>query len=120
MEQKNTTDMINEHKANLLLSGNLSDFQVKNLKSWPYIVFDLNKLENVEIKYNFKLNEDSEQSNALGVYAGEVSFDFQFKKNIRIYKKEKEKALGDLTLWTKFLFWNNTEVKFKRNGKLWK
>ena len=120
MKQENTTDMVSEHKANLLLSGNLSDFQVKNLKSWPYIVFDLDKLENVEIKYNFKLNEESEQSNALGVYAGEVIFNFKFKKRIKIKQSEKEKALSDLTLWTKFLFWNDTEVKFKRNGKPWK
>jgi hypothetical protein len=110
-------DVVNEHKTQLLLTGNLSDFQLTNLKKWPLILFE--NINSVSIHYNFHLDEKSVEANALGLHAGIITYDFDFNKNARITKKQKEQKLNKLVFWTKFLFWNDTQVIFKRKGRKW-
>jgi hypothetical protein len=110
-------NIIKEHRAHLMISGQISDFQLKNIKTWPFIAFD--DIEKVKLAYSFKLDENSEQENALGVYAGYVTYDIYFKKNAKISSDKKQKAFEQLILWTKFLFWEDTQVFFKRGGKKW-
>lgn len=118
-QDKSTKDTISQHKTNLLLTGELSDFQLQNLKTWPMIVFQKHSLEKVSIHYDFKLDGNSEIANSLGLHAGKITYDFDFKANARITKKEKERCLNHLTFWVKYLFWNDTEVNFKRRGRPW-
>ena len=35
-----TKTIIEDHRAMFLLSGQMSDFQIKNLRAFPYIIFD--------------------------------------------------------------------------------
>jgi len=116
-DNSKSNELIDKHKTTLLLTGELSDFQLTNLKAWPMILFD--GLEQVTINYDFKLDENSEKENALGLCAGIISYDFEFSPNARITKKQKEQKLTQLTFWTRFLFWNDTEVVFKRRGRKW-
>ena len=85
-------NIIEQHKKNLLINGELSDFQLENLKKWPLILFD--NIEQVAIKYDFQLDEDSKESNALGLCAGIIEFDFKFKKRTRISTSEKNDRLN--------------------------
>ena len=105
--------LIEEHKKMLLMSGNLSDFQLNNMKIWPSLLFD--NIENVGISWDF----NSAENEILG--AGSVTYDFKFKKGglSGVGKEVKEKKREQLTLFTKFLFWKDTEVNIKRNGKIW-
>lgn len=118
MDNPNNTQ-INEHRQMTILSGNLSDFQLKNLKLWPFVVFD--NLDKTIIKYDFiKLiknpKTDEEERH---VYSGKVSYDFIFKSNTEISLKTKQFALKNLKLWVKTMFWNDTVVEFKKGGKEW-
>lgn len=113
----NAENIIEQSRNNLLLTGELNDFQLKNLKSWPAVLFD--NLDKTKIKFDFTLDEDSEQENALGIHAGTVEFDFYFSKGVKTSKELKQQKLGNLTMWVKFMFWSDTKVVFKRKGKLW-
>lgn len=96
--------MLEDHKKMLIMTGNLSDFQLENLKTWPFIVFD--NVSKVEIEYDFSevlkndLGEDTE-----GIGAGKVTF------NLSADKVPKEDQIEKLRNWTKFLFWKDTEVE---------
>jgi hypothetical protein len=106
--------VIDEHKKMLIMTGNLSDFQLQNLKTWPFIVFD-KELEKTEIKYDFtKLVAEKEE-----LAAGSVTYDFAFKKDTKLDRAETKKKLEMLKLWTQFLFWKDTTVQFTRAGKKW-
>ncbi len=128
---KEETSVVDDHKKMLIMTGNLSDFQLDNLKKWPFILFD-QTLEKVEIFYDFtKLVANEEE-----LAPGRVSFNLTFKKDVEAetedeaYDKsamedqvdreeETKKKLGMLSLWTKFLFWKETKVEFQRSGKKW-
>jgi hypothetical protein len=116
-DSKNTeqeTTVVDDHKKMLIMTGNLSDFQLDNLKKWPFILFD-QELEKVEINYDFtKLIAEKEE-----LSPGRVSFNFTFKKNTKLSRDETKKKLELLTLWTRFLFWKETKVEFQRAGKKW-
>jgi len=101
---------VNDHRKALLLSGNMSDFQLKNLKSWPLMLF--NNLS-VKIEYNFISDSNKE------MFAGWVSYDFDFKEEPDLKPSEIKNRLSQLTVWTKFLFWKDTDVIFKQKGKKW-
>jgi len=105
---------LDEHRNSLMISGNISDFQLENLKQWPFVAFD--DVDSVKIEYDFKKmnNDDVEE-----VCAGEITFDLSFKKTLTLSKEEINKRIAFLTVWTKFLFWQDTEVKFKKKGVKW-
>ena len=97
----------------VILTGNLSDFQLENLKKWPFLLFK--DLDTVEITYDFtKLVAEQEE-----LSPGTIQFNFKFKKDISLDREHTRKQLDTLTLWTKFLFWKETEVKFLNSGKKW-
>lgn len=106
---------IAEHRRMVVMTGNLSDFQIKNLRTWPYVVFEKQNIEKVEVDYNFtKDAEDGEELNA-----GSVTYNFQFKVEPGYSKEELKKRLDALEAWVKHLFWSDTEVNFKKKGKKW-
>jgi len=95
---------LEEHKQIVIMTGNISDFQLKNLKTWPFILFD--DVETVTIDYNFTetvKNEDGENSEGIG--AGKVKFSIKSKA------EPTEKAIETIKNWTKVLFWNDTVVE---------
>ena len=116
-DNKNTkeeTSVVDDHKKMLIMTGNLSDFQLDNMKKWPFILFD-QELEKVEINYDFtKLVAEQEE-----LAPGRVSYNLEFKKNTKLNRDETKNKLQMLTLWTQFLFWKETKVEFQRAGKKW-
>jgi hypothetical protein len=117
-DYKNAEQIIQESKTALLMTGELTEFQLTNLKNWPMIVF--NDLEKVILKYDFQLDGASKDANALGLCAGTIEYNLIFAPKTKISKEKKEEGLTLLTQWTKFLFWNDTQVIFKKGGKKWK
>lgn len=106
--------IVEDHKKMLIMTGNLSDFQLENLKKWPFIVFD-KELAQCSIDYDFtKMVDDREE-----LAAGAITYNFDFKKNAKLDREETKKKLEMLSLWTRFLFWKDTKVNFKRAGKKW-
>lgn len=103
-------NIIEEHKKMLIISGNLSDFQLENLKKWGFILFD--GLKSVTINYDFS----SDKANQI-ISEGTVEFDFIFDKDTVI--ENKDKKIEQLTTWTRFLFWVETKVVVKKNGEIW-
>lgn len=122
-EKQITEDQIEEHRKMVTLSGNLSDFQLTNLKTWPFIVFG-EDLDKVEINYNFKSDSDQKDTdsgyNVDSLCAGKVSYNFYFNNEPSLSKEELQGRFDHLTLWTKFLFWKDTEVQFQKEGEEWK
>ena len=113
-EKKEESSIIEEHKKMVIMTGSLSDFQLENLKKWPFILFE--DLEKAEITYDFtKLVAEQEE-----LSPGTVQFDLKFKKDTKLDREYTKKQLDTLTLWTKFLFWKETEVRFLNSGKKWK
>lgn len=107
------SSIIEEHKKMVIMTGNLSDFQLKNLKTWPFLLFE--NLESVEITYDFtKLVGEQEE-----LAPGTVQFDFYFKEKTKFNIEEVKKQLSTLSLWTKFMFWKETKIKFLKSGKKW-
>lgn len=102
-------NIVADHRNMMMFSKNLSDFQLSNLRSWPNILFD--NLDSSEISYNF-WNDNV-------FYAGQVEFNLIFKKGSKISAEDASRKLQALELWTKFLFFADTNVIIKRNGRKW-
>jgi len=64
---------LENHKKMFLLSGNPSDFQLNNLKQYPFVVFG-KILKKVKIEYSFIKPETNQ------IYPGYVSLDFSIKQ----------------------------------------
>jgi hypothetical protein len=109
--ESNTNTIIDDHRNMLMVSKKISDFQEQNLKQWPMIVFD--GISNVKVDYNFINKEEL-------FYAGKVIFDFEFTNGQLPTEEKRQQAFRDLDVWTKFLFWVDTEVEFKLKGRVWK
>lgn len=101
-EQQNIVD---SHRNMLMVSKSLSEFQLQNMKQWPFVF--LQGVKSVEIKWNFIKNDL--------FYPGEVSYDIRSE-----LKNVGDEGLIFLDLSTKVMFWSDTTVKIKVNGKLWK
>lgn len=106
------TGEINDHKQALLSSGNLSDFHINNLKSIIPFAFKPYGLESFTIEYNFK-GEDGI------VYPGVVEYNLRFKGIPSYTKEEKEFSRSMVKECVKNIFFNETTVSLKVNGKLW-
>ena len=86
------------------MTGNLSDFQLKNLKTWPFIA--MNGVEKVAIDYDFTATIEYEGGEQVeGIGAGKVVYNLTSKE---VPTKEQIETLKS---WTKFLFWKDTEVE---------
>ena len=120
--------VIEEHRKMIILTGNISDFQLNNLKKWPFIVFN-DTLNSVSISYNFiKDNSNSSEltsdikelgTNQLQVYSGQVEFHFKLDEEKLSKMSDIKYRLIQLSNWVKYLFWLDTEVIFIKNGELW-
>ena len=106
--------LINEHRAAVAMTGNISDFQLTNMKAWPFVLFD--DIKQVGIKYNFNsLNNDASGE----ICAGTVSYDIEFNKDPEIPKQVFDNKIKQLEFWTKYLFWQDTKVEILKKGKKW-
>lgn len=108
---------VEEHRKMVLMSGKISEFQLENLKKWPFITFGRN-LDKIEIEYDFTTSKD-EKSESMEVCAGYVTYNFHFNENFNMSRDDILARLSSLTVWVKYLFWKDTEVKFKKEGKSW-
>jgi hypothetical protein len=105
---KDTQNIVDEHRKMVVMTGNISDFQIENLKQWPFVVFG-EDLKESKVDYDFVQGKEGD------LCAGSVNFDFNFKKE----PKEITKGLDFLTHCTRYLFWADTEVTFTNKGKKW-
>ena len=106
---KQHSTIIEEHRNMLVLSNNISEFQEKNLKSWPFIVFK--DLKQVAVNFNF-MDDDGL------FFAGNIDYNFTFGEMPE--DEEKTTGLRALSEWVSMLFWTDTKVTFKVNGVEWK
>lgn len=105
-------NIIDDHRNMLMVSKKISNFQETNLKSWAFVFFE--NVEKSEVSWNFiKDNEDEE------FYAGKVVFNIVFQKGTKVDSKIAQTGIDRLIASTKLLFWKETEVEVKRNGKKW-
>ena len=106
---------IAEHRRMVVMTGNLSDFHMENLRAWPYIIFEKENLDSVDIDYNFtKQVNDGE-----ALDAGKIVYNFNFK-GVPCHSGEELKVRMDhLRAWVKGIFWTDTVVVFKKNGEEW-
>ena len=111
--KEDESSIIEDHKKMVIMTGKLSDFQLDNLKTWPFLLFD--DLESVEITYDFtKLIAEQEE-----LSPGTVQFNFKFKKETKLDRDQAKQQLDTLSLWTRFMFWKETKVRFLKLGKKW-
>ena len=97
----------------VLLSGNLSETHVKNLQTYPLIIF--NGVEEVETHYD--INTDRSTVRETPSF---VEYHLTFKKGTRQLKKEElDKRLKYLTDAIATLLWNGIEVRVfnKKTGR---
>ena len=108
-------ELVSDHRSMVALTGKISDFQLENLKAWPFVVLG-DYISKTSVKYDFtKINGSEDEE----LCAGWVVFNFITEKKLNLSKEEIKKRLEQLNLWTKYLFWENTEVSFEKNGKKW-
>lgn len=112
--KKEETTIVDEHRKMVMMTGNLSDFQLENLKKWPFIVFETG-LEKANITYDFTKLVAEEESLSPGV----VQYDFHFKEGTKLNRADVKKRLEHLKTWVKFMFWKETEVRIMKDGKKW-
>ena len=117
-EKSDQEKIVDDHRQMLLMSGKISDFQLENLKKWPFVVFGT-QLDKAEIAYNFELTtpKDIVEEETKNADAGSVEFDLYF--NTKQDSKYLEQGVMMMEIWTKFLFWEDTKVSFKVEGKKW-
>jgi hypothetical protein len=97
---------LDDHRKMLTLSKQLSDFQLENLKAWPFVV--LPDISQSFVDYNFIDEQDL-------FYAGKVIFKITMDN-----KLEEQDLLTRCTFladWTRILFWTDTQVEVFVNGK---
>ena len=110
--------LVAEHRQMVTLSGNLSEFQIKNLQAWPYVLFDKKDVDSVKIDYNFERSLGEEDKERI-LYAGVVEYDFKFKSEPPFTEETIKHKLQQLSHWVKYLFWEDTQVVIKKDGKKW-
>lgn len=96
--------ILEEHRKMLIFSGNVSDFQLKNISGWAKIVIP--SFKEVKIQYNFKTG------------AGKIVYKFTLDKPVN--NDLKDKALIHLNEWAKAFFFADTTVSIFFNEKQWK
>lgn len=117
-EKSHEEKVVDDHRQMLLLSGNISEFQEDNLKKWGFVLFGKD-LKQAKIDYNFLKDGDQKDHELEGnnMCAGSVTFDFEF--NSKQEEDYMKKAVSMLNIWTKYLFWKDTEVIVKIEGEEW-
>ena len=103
---------INRNRMNLLLYGEIQEFQVKNLQQFPFVF--LEHVDEARVEYDFTQENGD---NLLGIGSGTITYDFQTQK--KDFKDINQDKLEHLTISVKILFWKETKVEYKVNGKKW-
>ena len=111
-----TDKLVEDHRKMVAMTGNLSDFQLVQLKAWPKIVIDDKYVSEVKVTYDFTRKNDEDREE---LHAGKVIYDFHFINGVPYPKEELKKRLQNLVNWTKYLFWEDTEVEIKKQGRAW-
>ena len=112
-EKKEGTSIIDDHRNMLMLSGNLSSFHIDNLKTFPKIVFD--NIKNFTLHYDFYEGK----GDAKKLYSGKVIYDLTFDKEPEYTVEELQRRMSDIKFWVRTLFWKDTGVTIKKDGKRW-
>jgi len=112
-EKVETNSIIDDHRNMLILSGNLSSFHIDNLKAFPKIVF--NDIKNFTLHYDFYTGKGDDKK----LCSGKVVYDVIFDKEPNFTTEELQKRMSDLKFWVRTLFWKDTRVTVKKNGKRW-
>ena len=112
-EKKEAGSITDDHRNMLMLSGNLSSFHIDNLKAFPKIVF--NDINNFTLHYDFYENKNEEKK----LCSGKVIYDITFYKEPTYTTEELQKRMSDLKFWVRTLFWKDTKVTVKKDGKRW-
>ena len=94
MSDNQDLDILNEHKRLMIITNKLSEFQIKNLKMYPFILFD----NVVEVKIEHDL--DLKKGSGFVVY------------KIKTKEKQTEKQKKDtLKKWVQTLLFEDVKVK---------
>ena len=97
----------------VLLSGRLTEMHVKNLQTYPFIIF--NGLEEAETVYDINTNREAQND----VHSS-VDYYISFKKGSKQpNKQESIKLIGYLTNAIATLLWHGIDVRVfnKKTGK---
>lgn len=112
--------LIDEHRKMILVSGKLSDFQLKNLNIWPFVVFEKDSIEEITIDYNFiRQNEENEQNaqneeeKEEALSAGCITYIINFNDRLFYTPQQVIQRIAEIRKWVKHLFWEDTEVTFQ-------
>ena len=109
MKQKNEID---GHKQAFIQSGKLSDFHINNMRSIVPYAFRIYGLESFTVDYRF--TDDSGD-----ICPGVVEFNLKFNGIPTYTKQEKEFSKNTIIGCIKTIFFNETTVNLRVNGKLW-
>jgi hypothetical protein len=98
-------DILNDHKKAAILTGKLSDFQLNNLKTYPFILFD--KIIEVQIEYDIKLKEKGISTVTYLIKSNQPTSDVEFID---------DKVLT-LTTWVQSVLWDTVMVSVLYNNQ---
>jgi hypothetical protein len=101
----NTEQILEEHKKLAMLSNNLSDFQLENLKTYPFIVFD--SIESAKIEYDVHLKDNR---------TSVVKYHIKSTKEVDTLNFVSERV-SSLKQWVRKLLWNEIVVEVFYNDK---
>jgi hypothetical protein len=108
-------EIVTEHRTMVALTGNLSDFQLTNLKAWPFVLFD--RVESVKVDYDFTKQNSTEEG--VELHAGTVIYDLHFSTEPVLSQQDLSYKLNNLSLWVRYLFWSDTVIIIKKDGVEW-
>ena len=111
MDKKENT-VVDDHRNMLMVSKKVSVFQEQNLKSWAFLFFE--GLKEVEVSWDF-----IRKNKAQDFFPGKISYNLKFDKGTEISDEVATVGLERLEACVKFLFWSETKVNIKKNGKKW-
>ena len=113
MSTEPTGNVIDDHRNMLMFSGNLSKFHLDNLKAFPKIVFD--DIKTFTLHYDFYTGKDEDKK----LCSGKIIYDIVFNTEPTQSKDDLQKRTDDLKFWVRSLFWKDTRVTIKKDGKKW-
>jgi len=109
---KDNQTVVDDHRNMLMVSKKISVFQEQNLKSWAFLFFP--ELREQEVEWDFIRRNKSKD-----FYPGKITFNLKFPKGTEIDDQVAQEGINRLEACVKFLFWNETKVSIKKNGKKW-
>jgi len=106
MSNNDLEKILEDMRKITMLTGEISDVHEKNLKQWPYILFD--NVQEVEIKYD--LTKDRTKEVGQGYIQFDVTTDLE---------QQHVEIKGDnLSKWARDMLWKEIEIRIKINGEI--